>query len=202
MNWTYDPTKSKYTRELMEKVVAESTSYYEVFRKLGLKPTGSANGRIRVIVAHLKLDTSHFLGRASNCGPDKKGGPEKLHWSSVLVLDRHDGRKEKTSILRRALIESGVKHECEECSMTPKWRGKPLTFQIDHRNGNSLDNRPGNARFLCPNCHSQTPNFGSANMTKTIGKTTWAKGKIKKSRVWRNGKRVHANVAKLVNALP
>jgi hypothetical protein len=73
--------------------------------------------------------------------------------------------------------------------MEPEWNGNPLTFQIDHRNGNSLDNRPGNPRFLCPNCHSQTPNFGSNNMTKTVGKKPWAKGRTKKW-VSRKGKRV------------
>lgn len=189
MNWTYDPTKSKYTRELMENVVAESTSYYEVFRKLGLKPTGSANGRIRVIVSRLKISTAHFLGRASNRGPNRKGGPRKPHWTEILVLDRHNGRKEKAPILRRAMVESGLIEECEECHMPPLWKGKALRLQIDHRNGNSLDNRPGNSRFLCPNCHAQTPNFGANNMTKTTGKKPWAKGRTKK-RVRKDGIRV------------
>ena len=60
--------------------------------------------------------------------------------------------------------------------MLPWWNGRPLVFQVDHRNGNSLDNRPGNARFMCPNCHSQTENFGSSNMRKTTGPKAWAKG--------------------------
>ncbi len=179
MKYTYDPTKSKYTRELMELIVAGSSSYAEVLRKLGLKFTGSANGRTRTIVKTLGLDTSHFLGRASNCGPNKKGGPKKCHWSEILVLDRYAGRKEKCSRLRRAMIEFGMEHKCEECFMPPEWRGKPLTLQIDHRNGNSVDNRPGNPRFMCPNCHAQTDTFGSGNMTKTIGKKSWAKGRKK-----------------------
>jgi hypothetical protein len=182
MNWTYDPTKSKYTKELMEKVGSESTSYYEVFRKLDLKPTGSANGRIRVIVSKLGIDTSHFLGMRANCGPNHVGGPQKVHWTVILTNDRLDGKKTKPKYLRLALIESGVKEECEECHLPPIWNEKPLRLQIDHRNGDCLDNRPGNPRFLCPNCHAQTPNFGSSNMTKTLGKKSWAKGRTKKHR--------------------
>lgn len=32
-----------------------------------------------------------------------------------------------------------------------------------HKNGDWRDNRAYNLRFLCPNCHSQTPNFGTKN---------------------------------------
>jgi 5-methylcytosine-specific restriction endonuclease McrA len=31
-------------------------------------------------------------------------------------------------------------------------------------NGNSLDNRIENLRFLCPNCHSQTETYTGKNM--------------------------------------
>lgn len=35
----------------------------------------------------------------------------------------------------------------------------PLTLHIDHISGDFRDNRAANLRFLCPNCHAQTPNF-------------------------------------------
>ncbi len=189
MQWTYDPTKSKYTRELMTPLVAESRSYYELIGKLGLRTTGSANARLRLIVQTLGLCTAHFLGRSANRGESKKGGPERLTWQEVLVYNRLGGRKEQPKILRRALVESGVVEKCEECSQGREWNGRKLVLQVDHRNGDSLDNRPGNPRFLCPNCHSQTETFGSGNMTKTTGKKPWAQGRTKK-RAWKNGKRV------------
>ena len=41
------------------------------------------------------------------------------------------------------------------------WRGKRLVLHVDHVNGINNDNRLPNLRFLCPNCHSQTPTFGN-----------------------------------------
>jgi predicted HNH restriction endonuclease len=34
---------------------------------------------------------------------------------------------------------------------------------LHHVNGQGNDNRLVNLRFLCPNCHSQTPNYGGRN---------------------------------------
>ncbi|AGL14805.1 helix-turn-helix domain-containing protein [Actinoplanes sp. N902-109] len=46
------------------------------------------------------------------------------------------------------------------------WNGKPITLQIDHINGRFLDCRAENLRFLCPNCHSQTPTHAGRNIKR------------------------------------
>jgi 5-methylcytosine-specific restriction endonuclease McrA len=65
--------------------------------------------------------------------------------------------------LKRRLIEAGLKQDqCEECGLSD-WRGQPITLALHHRNGVGRDNRLENLAILCPNCHSQTENFGGRN---------------------------------------
>ena len=64
------------------------------------------------------------------------------------------------SVLKRYLIETRGE-KCDECGTPPMWNNKSLVLQLDHIDGNSDNNYPSNLRLLCPNCHSQTDNFGS-----------------------------------------
>lgn len=47
---------------------------------------------------------------------------------------------------------------CYACSIK-EWQGNPLTLHIHHKDGNRYNNRLENLELLCPNCHSQTPNY-------------------------------------------
>lgn len=77
----------------------------------------------------------------------------------LLVRGRNTGRHH----LKRRLLKAGLKEErCEECGLE-EWRGKPLRITLHHVNGDGYDNRLENLQFLCPNCHSQTPNFAGRN---------------------------------------
>lgn len=48
-----------------------------------------------------------------------------------------------------------------ECGNAGRWLNKPLVLQLDHIDGNSDNNHPLNLRWLCPNCHSQTPTWSN-----------------------------------------
>ena len=70
------------------------------------------------------------------------------------------GRKRTRYHLKRRLIEAGLKQpNCEECGLD-EWRGRTLALELHHVNGDGRDNRIENLRILCPNCHSQTNNWG------------------------------------------
>ena len=51
--------------------------------------------------------------------------------------------------------------KCELCNQTNVWNDKPLKLQLDHIDGHSDNNKLTNVRLLCPNCHTQTDNYGS-----------------------------------------
>lgn len=154
----------KYSKEILEEAVKDSISVAGVIRKLGLKHAGGNYSHIKSRIVKYGIDTSHFLGIRANSGVSHKGGPDKLEYPSILVYDRLNGRKEKTRVLKRALIESGMPEQCALCPLKTEWNGKPLVLQIDHIDGDFLNNRKENLRFVCPNCHSQTENFGAKNI--------------------------------------
>lgn len=70
----------------------------------------------------------------------------------------------KSHLKEKILKYELLKHICSECEIGLEWNGKRLTLQVDHINGQNNDHRLENLRFLCPNCHSQTPTYAGANI--------------------------------------
>jgi len=67
-------------------------------------------------------------------------------------------------VIKRYLIEHYKwEYVCSECNLVD-WNDKPINLELDHINGVSSDNRLINLRFLCLNCHSQTPTFRGRNI--------------------------------------
>lgn len=56
----------------------------------------------------------------------------------------------------RLILEQNGK--CAHCGLS-EWMGNPISFEMDHIDGNKRNNTRENLEILCPNCHSMTPTW-------------------------------------------
>lgn len=64
----------------------------------------------------------------------------------------------------RVILEQNNK--CNKCGLS-EWMGQPITFELDHKDGNRENNIRSNLEILCPNCHSMTETWcGRKNGTR------------------------------------
>lgn len=61
---------------------------------------------------------------------------------------------------RRQRVIDEQNGRCASCNMDAHWNGMPLSFQVDHIDGDRFNNTRSNLQALCPNCHSQTSTRG------------------------------------------
>ena len=71
------------------------------------------------------------------------------------------GKKPGKTALREYLIEKQG-YKCSCCGIT-EWNNNSISLEVDHIDGNPYNDSPDNLRFICPNCHSQTPTYKAKN---------------------------------------
>ncbi|MFJ8943146.1 HNH endonuclease signature motif containing protein [Streptomyces sp. NPDC102395] len=163
----------------LRSLVADATSYADVMRGLGMEVNDTNHRRVRRAISRLGLDTSHF--RRRSWGQPERPAPAPTAHRVLVMLPEQAGRTNRTR-LHQALTEIGVPYACAECGNTGEWRGRPITLQIDHVDGNWRDNRPANLRYLCPNCHALTDTWcrrktGAPSPDDTAGPYTECRGR-------------------------
>ncbi|MFJ2892713.1 HNH endonuclease signature motif containing protein [Streptomyces sp. NPDC087305] len=163
----YGPGILPYDR--LAPAVASSRSIAGVLKLLGIVDNGAARERLRRSVAAHNLSTGHFVGQGHRRGVP---GKDRKSAAEILVRLESGASRTRTAQLRRALDDLGVPHRCDTCGVGDVWQGKRLVLEIDHVNGDRLDNRRENLRYLCPSCHSQTKTFAKRSpRTASQGRT-------------------------------
>ncbi len=152
--------------EDLRKIVQESSSYAECLDKLGAIRNGtdkkSYNGRtydvIKEKILKNNIDISHF---------SQMSGIKNYNDSCKINIEDYFSEKNwhGTTAMRRIILrENLIPYKCHICGNDGEWLGQPLTLQLHHIDGNRENNSLSNLMFLCPNCHSQTDNYGGKNV--------------------------------------
>ena len=132
--------EDRFTETVLQKVVLEANSLLGASKKLGVSRNTIKSG-----IKQHDISTEHFV--------PGRGRPKNLE----EVFVKRTGHKRSYSLRTIVLREKVLEYCCAKCGLGPEWEGEKLSLELDHINGDRTDDRLENLRFLCPNCHSQTP---------------------------------------------
>jgi len=146
--------RDRWNKENLEVFVKEERSAAKVLVRLNLKNTGSNYLNLYRYVSEYQLDTSHWTGKS---GTRKKS----LHLTTINIdeLLVENSPIQSNRLKQRLIDENKIEYRCDVCKIT-NYNNAPIALQLHHINGASNDNRLINLQLLCPNCHSQTDNYG------------------------------------------
>ncbi len=145
-------------RATLASAVEKSLSLAGTLKLLGLADNGAGRALVKRSIEAHGVSTDHFTGQGHFLGASS---PYRKSAMDILRRLAPPAPRTRTSFLRRALDDLGVPHECAACGIGDLWQGRRLVLEIDHINGDRLDNRRTNLRYLCPSCHSQTATFAN-----------------------------------------
>lgn len=152
----------KVSKEELESFVKTSVSFAEVIRKIGY---GSYSNNhyisLKDRLFQEKIEHSHFSGRFNRDNKRRKISLEEALKTYFIENSEIHQKTLREYILHYKLIES----KCSKCNLGEVWNGEKLTLQLDHIDGRNKNNQISNLRWLCPNCHSQTKNWGAKNIS-------------------------------------
>jgi len=149
---------SKVGKDKVEEVVNKSTFLSDVLRYFNRSTKGTGNfSTLKNYLITNNIPYNHLIENKKRKQIEslkRTNEKKKLKLEEILV---ENSSYKRASLKKRLVSEKLKEYKCSMCGIGPEWNGEKLTLELDHINGVCNDNRIENLRFLCPNCHSQTP---------------------------------------------
>lgn len=146
-----------YTKQWLEELCKESTSYRQVLEKAGRSQGGSTSNTLKKKIQEFNIDISHFNIKNQN---DR----EKYSLEEVFCKNSPVTQKMLRGYITRHNI---LEYKCEKCGCDGHWQNGIISLEIDHINGDNKDNRIENLHYLCPNCHALTETYRGRNIGRS-----------------------------------
>ena len=129
-------------KQTLQEIVNNSNSYSEILKSLNRSKSGASLKKLKQELQDLGIIPVFNNNRINN-------------FKGKNIEDMTDSKSVLNKIVKQGLKE----YKCECCGVT-EWNGNPLRLQLHHIDGNHFNNKIENLQILCPNCHSQTDNWG------------------------------------------
>ncbi len=145
------------SNEEFQEICKKYTSLADIIRHFGIRPEAGNYGTLKKRIRRDKADISHIkIGVGSNRGRSfKRKYTSKDQVIEILNNNEiHAKGQIKDLIIKFKILDNT---HCSICNHDDIWNGQKLVMQLDHIDGQSDNDRLNNLRFICPNCHTQTP---------------------------------------------
>ena len=142
-----------YKKDELQKLLDESNSYADLFRKLCMSEHGANRKTLRKIINEYDLDLTQISKNR-----EKEQLNKIKHICKTTPLEdilKKDVSYASSTLLKRLFAEGYKEKKCERCGIVD-WMGEEITFHLHHKDGKHNNNELNNLQVLCPNCHSQT----------------------------------------------
>jgi 5-methylcytosine-specific restriction endonuclease McrA len=94
----------------------------------------------------------------------------RASYQSTMAKKRADAKlrpfEEQPGYLQREQVFEQQNGCCAKCGLD-KWLGNLIPLELEHKDGNHLNNARSNVELLCPNCHAMTDTWRGRN--KKVG---------------------------------